>query len=181
MYFKCTIVKPVQHIFTGFCLWLEMGLRTKLFGLQKNLLISWFNVQTNTVWCMSMAMENSDMRNREWSSNKLNVYIWWATLRHIEWYFLYLCPESKVILFKSTWLCSTLLTYTRGLFFLLMGGISLWKRSHKILRDVEYILAQSKLPSSEEKLWCFPPGAVPPKNSLSSHLRVHSFISGVEV
>lgn len=42
----------------------------------------------------------------------------------------------------------------------------------KIFGDVEYILAQSKLPYSEDELWCVFLEAVPPKNSLSSHLIV---------
>lgn len=125
-----------------------------------------------------------NMKDRIWISNKLNVYSWWATVKHSESSFLCLFLESKIndfILFKRTRLFSTLLTYTRRLFFPFTEGISLWKCLHKIFRDEEYILAQSKLPYSEEKLWCLSLGALPPQNSPSSHLIVYSFISWVEV
>ena len=129
-------------------------------------------------------MGGVNMKDRIWISNKLNVYSWWATVKHSESSFLYLFLESKInhfILFKRTWLFSTLLTYTRRLFFSFREGISLWKCLHKIFRDEEYILAQSKLPYSEEKLWHLFLGALPPKYSPSSHLIVYSFISWVEV
>ena len=67
------------------------------------------------------------------------------------------------------------------MFFPFMEGICHCKCLYKIFRDMEYILAQSKLPYSEMKLRCLFLGALPPKNSLSSHLIVYSFISWVEV
>lgn len=118
---------------------------------------------------------------RVWISNKLNVYSWWATLKHTERLLHIFPPQNKRNHFiLRTWLFSARLTYTRGLFSLLMNEISLCKCLHEIVRDTGYLLAQSRPPCSEEKL-CLFLGAAPPKNSLSSHLLVYSLISQVKL